>query len=52
MFSIVGFLAELVQGRDLDECIRCGNYAANFIIQKSGCSLPETSQYKQHAANF
>lgn len=47
-----GFLAELVQGRSLDESIRCGNYAANYIIQKSGCSLPLSSSYSQHAVNF
>ncbi len=35
-----GFLAQLVQKKSLEDSIRCGNYAANFIIQQSGCSLP------------
>jgi len=36
-----GFLAQFVQGRSLNESICCGNYAANLIIQRSGCLLPE-----------
>jgi adenosine kinase len=47
-----GFLAEFVQGRSLEESVRCGNYAANFIIQKSGCSLPIASSYNEHSACF
>jgi adenosine kinase len=40
-----GFLAQLVQGGSIDDCVRSANYAANYIIQQSGCSLP-------HKANF
>lgn len=35
-----GFLSQLVQGKPLKECCRAGNYAANVIIQRSGCSFP------------
>lgn len=35
-----GFLSQLVVGKALDECIRAANYAANIVIQRSGCSLP------------
>jgi adenosine kinase len=35
-----GFLSQLVQGKEIAECVRAGNYAANVIIQRSGCTLP------------
>jgi adenosine kinase len=35
-----GFLSQLVAGKDVPECIRAGNYAANVIIQRSGCTFP------------
>lgn len=40
-----GFLAQLVKGQDIDTCVRCANYAANLIIQRSGCSLPDTPDF-------
>jgi len=36
-----GFLSKLVQGEGMDECCRAGNYAANVIIQRSGCTYPD-----------
>lgn len=36
-----GFLADYVQGKDLDECIQNGAHAAHMIIQVSGCTLPD-----------
>nr|XP_034314455.1 adenosine kinase 2 isoform X1 [Crassostrea gigas] len=41
-----GFLAQLIQGKPVEECVKCGNYAANLIIQRSGCTYPETPDYK------
>ncbi|CAI5520488.1 unnamed protein product [Closterium sp. Naga37s-1] len=41
-----GFLSQLVQGKDIAECIRAGNYAANVIIQRSGCTFPEKPDFK------
>lgn len=35
-----GYLSQLVQGKSLESCIKAGNYMANFIIQRSGASLP------------
>ena len=49
---ILGFLAELIQERSLDECIRGANYAANFVIRQSGCSLPTQSDTKEHSICF
>ncbi|KAI0224208.1 Adenosine kinase 1 [Lamellibrachia satsuma] len=41
-----GFLAHLVQGDDIETCIRAANYAANLIIQRSGCTYPEKPTFK------
>ncbi|XP_022319650.2 uncharacterized protein LOC111122288 isoform X1 [Crassostrea virginica] len=41
-----GFLAQLIQGKPVEECVRCANYAANLIIQRSGCTYPEKPDYK------
>lgn len=34
-----GFLAQLVQERGFDSCIKCGIWAARKIIQRSGCTF-------------
>ncbi|KAK9826318.1 hypothetical protein WJX74_008518 [Apatococcus lobatus] len=36
-----GFLSQLLAGKDNYECCRAGNFAANVIIQRSGCTFPE-----------
>ncbi|GJP47204.1 hypothetical protein CLOM_g6421 [Closterium sp. NIES-68] len=41
-----GFLSQLVQGKETEECVRAGNYAANVIIQRSGCTFPEKPEFK------
>jgi len=41
-----GFLSQLAQEKDLDECVRAGNYAGGVIIQSSGTQLPEQCEYK------
>ncbi|XP_076381432.1 uncharacterized protein LOC117226012 isoform X3 [Megalopta genalis] len=33
-----GFLAQLIQGKNIDICIKCGIWAATEIIQRSGCT--------------
>ena len=45
-FMFVGFLAKYVQKQPLDECIRCGNYAASYIIQQSGVTLNDKPNYQ------
>ena len=35
-----GFLSQLVQGKEINECVRAGHYAASVIIQESGCKYP------------
>lgn len=40
-----GFLAGLVQGKSTADCVKSGNWAANLIIQRSGCTFPEVCEY-------
>ncbi len=35
-----GFIAQLILGKSLQECIRCGQWSARQIIARSGCSIP------------
>ena len=41
-----GFMAQLALGKDLAECVRCGIWAATIIIQRSGCTTPQTMDFK------
>lgn len=40
-----GFLAEYVSGKSIEECVQAGHFAARTIIQRSGCTMPETCSY-------
>ena len=40
-----GFLSQLVAGKPVAECVRAGNYAANVIIQRSGCTFPAKNAF-------
>ncbi|OVA10108.1 Adenosine kinase [Macleaya cordata] len=41
-----GFLSQLVQEKPIEECVRAGSYAANVIIQRSGCTYPEKPAFE------
>lgn len=41
-----GFLSQLVQDKDIAACVKAGHWAARFVIQQSGCSLPGACEYK------
>ncbi|KAG6480502.1 hypothetical protein ZIOFF_064002 [Zingiber officinale] len=41
-----GFLSQLVQEKGIDDCVRAGCYAANVIIQRSGCTYPEKPDFQ------
>ncbi|XP_054804238.1 adenosine kinase 2-like [Prosopis cineraria] len=41
-----GFLSQLVLGKPIEECVRAGCYAANVIIQRSGCTYPEKPDFQ------
>ena len=40
-----GFLAQLAQGKSVGECVRCGVYVGNVIVQQSGFTLPDTPDF-------
>ena len=40
-----GLLSQLVVGKDWAEACRAGNYAANTVIQRSGCTYPATPAF-------
>jgi adenosine kinase len=40
-----GFLSQLVAGKAVAECVRAGNYAANVVIQRSGCTFPAKPEF-------
>jgi len=41
-----GFLSQLVQGKDIEARVKAGHWAARFVIQQSGCTLPGECEYK------
>nr|CAD7441411.1 unnamed protein product [Timema bartmani]CAD7460042.1 unnamed protein product [Timema tahoe] len=42
-----GFLAQLVQGKSLETCIRCGIWTATHVVQRSGCTFDQTQHFKE-----
>lgn len=40
-----GFLSQLVNGEPMEKCVKAGTYAANVIIQRSGCTFPEKPEF-------
>lgn len=41
-----GFLAQLAKGESLEKCIDCGIWSSALIIQRSGCTFPQTMEYQ------
>jgi adenosine kinase len=41
-----GFLAGLVQGKEVDECVRAGIYTSSTIIQYPGCTFPSKPEFQ------
>lgn len=41
-----GFLSQLVQGKDIEECVRAAHYAASVVIQHSSCKYPEKPSFE------
>ena len=41
LFAIVftGFLVQYLQGKPMEECIKCAHYTAKLILQVSGVTL-------------
>lgn len=40
-----GFLSQLIQEKDLSECVRAGHFASRVIIQRSGCTFPKECNF-------
>lgn len=41
-----GFLAQLIQGRNIETCVKCGIWAATQILQTSGCTYEGKPDFK------
>jgi len=41
-----GFLAGLLEKKEMASCVEAGHWAARFIIQQSGCPLTKACEYK------
>ncbi|KAF9598153.1 hypothetical protein IFM89_025593 [Coptis chinensis] len=41
-----GFLSQIVQEKPMEDCVKAGCYAANVIIQRSGCTYPEKPDFE------
>ncbi|KAJ6792368.1 adenosine kinase 2 isoform X1 [Iris pallida] len=41
-----GFLSQLVKEKSIVDCVKAGNYAANVVIQRSGCIFPEKPDFQ------
>ncbi|XP_073062880.1 adenosine kinase 2 [Primulina eburnea] len=41
-----GFLSQLVLEKPIADCVKAGCYAANVIIQRSGCTYPEKPHFE------
>jgi len=40
-----GFLSRLINGKDMEDCVKAGHWAAKFIIQTSGTQLEKACDY-------
>ncbi|KAF3708292.1 Adenosine kinase [Channa argus] len=41
-----GFLSELIQEKPLDQCVKAAHYAANVVISRAGCTVPDKPDFK------
>lgn len=42
-----GFLAQFIQEKPLETCVRCGIWAASEIIKRSGCSFDGKPNFQE-----
>jgi len=40
-----GFIAHMIKGEPLSDCVRAGHWAARTVIQHSGCTFPKVCDY-------
>lgn len=41
-----GFLAQFMQDKPLEDSVRAGNWAAQVILKRAGCTFPEECEFK------
>lgn len=41
-----GFMSQIVQGRDLETAIKAGIWLSGQVIQRNGCTFPETNSFE------
>ncbi len=41
-----GFLSQLAKDKSIEDCVNGGNYAANVVIKRSGCTYPAEPSYE------
>jgi adenosine kinase len=41
-----GFLSQLVNGKDMEACVKAGHWAATYIIQQSGTQFDKVCDYQ------
>ncbi len=41
-----GYLSQLILGKDTEASVKAGNWAANVIIKRSGCTFPTECEFK------
>lgn len=42
-----GFLAQYIQGKSLESSVKCGIWAAQEVIKRSGCSFDSNAKYEE-----
>jgi len=40
-----GYFAELIRGKSVEDCVKCGNWAASVVIGQPGCTFPVDLKY-------
>lgn len=41
-----GFVAWLIKGKSVEDCVRAGNYAAGVVICNEGCTFPPKPSFE------
>lgn len=41
-----GFLSQIALGKDIDTAVAAGMWLSGQVIQRSGCTFPETNQFQ------
>ncbi|KAF0696586.1 Aste57867_12655 [Aphanomyces stellatus] len=42
-----GFISQLARDKSIEKCVEAGHWAAQVVIRRSGCTLPDTCEYSE-----